>query len=113
MSDFRPLCERHLTNATLVPTLSLVDKTWESAGEAVADIASGSSLAVGGFGLCGIPAVLVEALLEQGADGFEVFSNNVTDKTYIATQIQNSSSADGGMIFGAPRTYGVRLKASF
>lgn len=40
----------------------------------------------------------------------EGFVNNLTNKTYIATQIQNSSSADGGIIYGAPRTWGVRLK---
>jgi iron complex outermembrane recepter protein len=40
----------------------------------------------------------------------EGFVNNLTDKTYIATQIQNSSSATGGIIFGAPRTFGVRLR---
>jgi len=39
----------------------------------------------------------------------EAFVNNLTNKTYIATQIQNSSSADGGIIYGAPRTYGLRL----
>jgi iron complex outermembrane receptor protein len=43
----------------------------------------------------------------------EAFVNNLTDETYIATQIQNSSSADGGIIFGAPRTYGVRLRVEF
>jgi 3-oxoacid CoA-transferase subunit A len=53
-----------------------VDKVVASAAEAVADISSGSSLAVGGFGLCGIPSVLIEALLEQGADELEAVSNN-------------------------------------
>jgi len=53
-----------------------VDKVVGSAAEAVADIASGSTLAVGGFGLCGIPTVLIEALLEQGADELEAVSNN-------------------------------------
>ena len=43
----------------------------------------------------------------------EAFVNNLTDETYIATQIQNSSSADGGIIYGAPRTYGVRLRVEF
>jgi iron complex outermembrane receptor protein len=43
----------------------------------------------------------------------EAYVNNLTDKTYIATQIQNSSSADGGIIYGAPRTYGLRLKFEF
>jgi 3-oxoacid CoA-transferase subunit A len=53
-----------------------VDKVVASAAEAVADIGSGSTLAVGGFGLCGVPSVLIEALLEQGADQLEAVSNN-------------------------------------
>jgi 3-oxoacid CoA-transferase subunit A len=53
-----------------------MDKVVTRASEAVADIASGSSLAVGGFGLCGIPSVLIKALLESGADDLEVVSNN-------------------------------------
>ena len=40
----------------------------------------------------------------------EGFINNIGNKKYVATQIQNSSSADGGIIYGAPRTFGVRLK---
>ena len=46
------------------------------ATEAVAGIADGASIAVGGFGLSGIPWILVEALLEQGAGGLTVVSNN-------------------------------------
>ena len=38
-----------------------LDKVVGSAEEAVADIPSGASLAVGGFGLCGIPMVLIQA----------------------------------------------------
>ena len=53
-----------------------MDKVVGSAAEAVADIPSGASLAVGGFGLCGIPSVLIAALLEQGASDLEVASNN-------------------------------------
>lgn len=53
-----------------------MDKTVVSAAEAVADIGSGSSVAVGGFGLCGIPPVLIKALLDAGAGELEVFSNN-------------------------------------
>ena len=53
-----------------------MDKVVASAAEAVADIASGSTLAVGGFGLCGIPSVLIEALLEAGTTDLEVVSNN-------------------------------------
>jgi iron complex outermembrane receptor protein len=43
----------------------------------------------------------------------EAFANNALDNTYIASQIQNSSSADGGIIYGAPRIYGVRAKFDF
>jgi 3-oxoacid CoA-transferase subunit A len=53
-----------------------MDKTYASAAEAVADIAPGASLAVGGFGLSGVPIVLIRALLESGVDGLEVVSNN-------------------------------------
>jgi 3-oxoacid CoA-transferase subunit A len=53
-----------------------MDKVVGSAAEAVADIPSGASLAVGGFGLCGIPTALIEALLEAGVDQLETVSNN-------------------------------------
>jgi iron complex outermembrane receptor protein len=43
----------------------------------------------------------------------EAFANNATDEVYIASQIQNSSSADGGIIYGAPRQYGVRARFNF
>ena len=53
-----------------------LDKVVGSAQEAVADIPSGASLAVGGFGLCGIPMVLIQALLDAGVDDLSVVSNN-------------------------------------
>ena len=53
-----------------------LDKTVATPTEAVADIPSGASLAVGGFGLSGNPIQLIEALLEQGADELSIVSNN-------------------------------------
>jgi 3-oxoacid CoA-transferase subunit A len=53
-----------------------MDKVVSSAAEAVADIASGSTIAVGGFGLCGIPSVLIEALHAAGVGDLEAVSNN-------------------------------------
>ena len=47
-----------------------------TAAEAVADIPDGASVAVGGFGLCGIPSTLIAAVLAQGATGLKVVSNN-------------------------------------
>jgi len=53
-----------------------MDKVVDTAAQAVQDIRSGSSLAVGGFGLCGIPTALIEALLASGATDLETVSNN-------------------------------------
>jgi 3-oxoacid CoA-transferase subunit A len=53
-----------------------MDKVSASAVEAVADIPDGASLAVGGFGLSGIPGVLIQALHAQGATDLKVVSNN-------------------------------------
>jgi 3-oxoacid CoA-transferase subunit A len=53
-----------------------MDKVVPSAQDAVADIPDGATLAVGGFGLCGIPSVLIRALLDRGTTDLEVVSNN-------------------------------------
>jgi 3-oxoacid CoA-transferase subunit A len=53
-----------------------MDKVSASAADAVADIGDGATLAVGGFGLCGIPSVLIAALLEAGTTDLEAYSNN-------------------------------------
>jgi 3-oxoacid CoA-transferase subunit A len=53
-----------------------VDKVVASAAEAVADIGSGATLAVGGFGLCGVPSVLIDAVLESGVEDLQAVSNN-------------------------------------
>ncbi|MDX6433714.1 MAG: 3-oxoacid CoA-transferase subunit [Streptosporangiaceae bacterium] len=53
-----------------------MDKVVTSPAAAIADVPDGASLAVGGFGLCGIPMELIDALREQGATGLRVISNN-------------------------------------
>jgi len=53
-----------------------MEKVYPSAAAAVADIPSGASLAVGGFGLNGIPHNLIQALLAQGATDLVTVSNN-------------------------------------
>ncbi len=53
-----------------------MNKVLASCVQAVADIPSGASLAVGGFGLNGIPHNLIQALLEQGATELVTVSNN-------------------------------------
>src|SRR3990170_2627877 len=54
----------------------MIDKVVASADEAVADISDGASLAVGGFGLCGIPVALIDALHRAGTKELETVSNN-------------------------------------
>ncbi len=53
-----------------------MDKVVSSAADAVADIPDGATLAVGGFGLCGIPSVLIDALLQAGTTDLQAVSNN-------------------------------------
>ncbi|MEW2517224.1 CoA transferase subunit A [Actinacidiphila alni] len=53
-----------------------MDKVVASAGRAVADIPDGATLAVGGFGLCGIPSALIAALADAGRTDLRVVSNN-------------------------------------
>ncbi|MCM2387584.1 CoA transferase subunit A [Streptomyces albipurpureus] len=47
-----------------------------TADDAVAAIGTGASLAVGGFGICGIPSALIAALQRTSATGLSVVSNN-------------------------------------
>jgi 3-oxoacid CoA-transferase subunit A len=53
-----------------------MDKVVASTREAVADIPDGATLSVGGFGLCGVPIALIDALLEQGTRDLVTISNN-------------------------------------
>jgi len=47
-----------------------------TAAEAVADIPHGATVAVGGFGICGTPLELLDALLETGTRDLHVIANN-------------------------------------
>ncbi|MFD7644143.1 CoA transferase subunit A [Kitasatospora sp. NPDC059795] len=53
-----------------------MDKVLDSPARAVGDIPDGAVLAVGGFGLCGIPSTLIGALVDAGTTGLRVVSNN-------------------------------------
>ncbi len=48
----------------------------EAAAKAVADVPSGATLVVGGFGLCGIPENLIVALASSGVKDLTCVSNN-------------------------------------
>ncbi len=52
-------------------------KLYPGAADALRDIvADGQTLAVGGFGLCGIPEALIAALRDSGVTGLTAISNN-------------------------------------
>lgn len=53
-----------------------MDKVYSSPAEAVADVPSGASLAVGGFGLVGVPITLIRALRDLEVNNLEIISNN-------------------------------------
>jgi len=54
----------------------MINKVVASADEAVKDINDGSTLVVGGFGLCGIPENLINALVQLGVKNLTCVSNN-------------------------------------
>jgi acyl CoA:acetate/3-ketoacid CoA transferase alpha subunit len=54
----------------------MINKVVASADGAVADIPGGSTLVVGGFGLCGIPENLIAALVRRGVGDLTCVSNN-------------------------------------
>lgn len=51
-------------------------KLWESADAAIADVEDGTTLVVGGFGLCGNPENLIAALHRKGVKQLTIVSNN-------------------------------------
>ncbi|WP_135228633.1 CoA transferase subunit A [Deinococcus fonticola] len=54
-----------------------MNKVYASADEALKDIVKdGQTVAVGGFGLCGIPEALIQALHDSGATHLTAVSNN-------------------------------------
>lgn len=54
-----------------------MNKVYASAAEALAGVVrDGQTIAVGGFGLCGIPEALIAALRDSGAKGLTCISNN-------------------------------------
>jgi 3-oxoadipate CoA-transferase, alpha subunit len=54
----------------------MIDKTIATVGEAVADIRDGATVMIGGFGTAGMPAELIDALIEQGARDLTIVNNN-------------------------------------
>jgi 3-oxoadipate CoA-transferase alpha subunit len=54
----------------------MIDKTYESLQQAVADVYDGATVMIGGFGNAGMPAQLIDALIAQGARELTIVNNN-------------------------------------
>jgi len=68
-----------------------MDKVYASAGEALAGIVEdGQMIAVGGFGLCGIPEALIAALRDSGVKNLTCISNNAGVDGFGLGQLLNT-----------------------
>jgi 3-oxoacid CoA-transferase subunit A len=54
-----------------------MNKVVASADESIRDISDGATIMIGGFGLCGIPENLIQALVRRGTKNLTTISNNV------------------------------------
>lgn len=54
----------------------MINKIVHSVAEALSDVKDGSTVLIGGFGTAGIPAELIDGLIEQGARDLTVVNNN-------------------------------------
>jgi 3-oxoadipate CoA-transferase alpha subunit len=54
----------------------MINKIFESLSEAVQDVQDGATVMIGGFGSAGMPAELIDALIEQGARELTIVNNN-------------------------------------
>lgn len=53
-----------------------MNKVYQNAEAAIADILDGQTLMLGGFGLCGIPENSIAALVKKGVKNLTCISNN-------------------------------------
>jgi 3-oxoadipate CoA-transferase alpha subunit len=54
----------------------MIDKIFASAEAALADVSDGATVMIGGFGNAGMPAVLIDTLIAQGARELTIVNNN-------------------------------------
>lgn len=68
----------------------MINKTVANADEAIANIEDGMTISVGGFGLCGIPENLIQALIHKGVKELTCISNNAgVDDFGLGLLLQN------------------------
>ena len=78
----RYLLKRAAGNAMPKGARFFASKIWTSAEEAVADIPDGATVAFGGFGQCGLPEKLIQAVSDKGTKELTCISNNAGISTF-------------------------------
>ena len=53
----------------------------DTADDAVAGVADGATVLIGGFGLAGMPIALIDALIRQGASDLTIVNNDAVTAT--------------------------------
>jgi 3-oxoadipate CoA-transferase alpha subunit len=81
----------------------MIDKRVRTVEEAVADIRDGARVLISGFGEAGSPVELVHALLDQGARGLTVVSNNAGNG-YVGLAALIGAGRVAKMICSFPRS---------
>jgi len=54
----------------------MINKVLSSAADALADVPDGATIMIGGFGNAGMPAMLIDTLIAQGARNLTIVNNN-------------------------------------
>ena len=70
------MCSVSTGRMSLEARNGFVNKVFPNAGAAIADLTDGSTVMVGGFGLCGIPENLIAAVQRKAVKNLTVISNN-------------------------------------
>ena len=76
-----------------------------TAAEALADVRDGATILIGGFGESGVPVALIGALIEQGASGLTVISNNAGSESGGVADLFRSNRV-AKLICSYPRSRG-------
>ena len=80
-----------------------MNKLFLNADEAIKDITDGSTLMLGGFGLCGIPENCISAIVKKGISGLTCISNNgirgFAGKLYILVSWVGPKKSTTALIF--------------
>ena len=89
----RPACSTLLRPGPLTTSrlaATVMDKRIASADAAIANLTDGATILVGGFGLCGVPEHLIDAVRRKGTRNLTIASNNAgTDGAGLGLLLQN------------------------